>query len=131
MKRLRGLKVWFLVSGSIGIIVALVLAIVASSHSLNPKLLLTLWPSSIVGLSDPTTVAANIVIGVYEFGGNFLLYGIIGTGLGFAIRLGSRVRWRALWTRMSSFLSRRTAGPGNPGRSLRKRTARRLRNTPT
>jgi hypothetical protein len=55
MKRLRGLKVWFLVSGSIGIIVALVLAIVASSHSLNPKLLLTLWPSSIVGLSDPTT----------------------------------------------------------------------------
>src|SRR5262245_20240298 len=75
--RLRGLRAWFLVSGCIGIIVALVLAGIASNYSLNPALLLTLWPSSIVGLSDPTTLAAKILVVVYEFGGNFLLYGVI------------------------------------------------------
>jgi hypothetical protein len=90
--KLRGLKAWFLVSGCVGIIVALVLALVASNRSLSPALLLTLWPASIVGLSDPTTLTAKILIGVYEFGGNFLLYGIIGTGLGFAVRLGNRAR---------------------------------------
>jgi len=53
-------------------------------------LLLTFWPSSIVGLADPDTISAKILIGVFEFGGNFLLYGFIGTGLGFAFRLGHR-----------------------------------------
>jgi hypothetical protein len=88
--RLRGLKAWFLVSGCIGIVVALVLALLASTRSLNPGLLLTLWPASIVGLSDPSTLTAKILIGVYEFGGNFLLYGVIGTGLGLVFRLGNR-----------------------------------------
>ena len=90
--KLRCLKAWFLVSGCIGIIVALVLALVASNRSLSPGLLLTLWPASIVGLSDPSTLTAKILIGVYEFGGNFLLYGVIGTGLGLAFRLANRAR---------------------------------------
>ena len=90
--RLRGLVGWFLVSGCIGIIVALILAEIASYRSLSPKLLLTLWPASIVGLADPSTLPGKILIGSYELVGNFLLYGIIGTGIGFAIRLGSRVR---------------------------------------
>jgi hypothetical protein len=84
--RLRGLKAWFLFSGCIGIIVALVLAGIGSYHSLSPKLLLTLWPASIVGLADPTTLLGKILIGGYELVGNFLLYGIVGTGLGFALR---------------------------------------------
>ena len=88
--RLRGLKAWFLVSGCIGIIVALVLAAIASNRSLNPMLLLTLWPPSIVGIADPTTLSDKILIGTFEFGGNFLLYGIIGTALGIIFRLGSR-----------------------------------------
>ena len=80
--RLRGLKAWFLVSGCIGIIIALVLAAVASNRALNPMLLLTLWPSSIVGLADPTTLPDKILIGAFEFGGNFLLYGVVEQGLG-------------------------------------------------
>jgi len=88
----RGLKAWFLVSGCIGIIVALVLTAIASNRALNPMLLLTLWPPSIVGLSDPTTLSAKILIGAFEFGGNFLLYGVAGTVLGFALRLGNRPR---------------------------------------
>jgi hypothetical protein len=88
--KLRGFKAWFLVSGSVGIIVALVLALVASNRSLSPGLLLTVWPASIVGLSDPSTLTAKILIGVYEFGGNFLLYGVVGTVLGVVFRLGNR-----------------------------------------
>jgi hypothetical protein len=80
---------WFLVGGCIGIIVALVLAGIASNYSLNPALLLTLWPSSIAGLSDPTTLTAKILVAVYEFGGNFLLYGVIGTVLGLVVQLGN------------------------------------------
>jgi hypothetical protein len=83
---------WFLVSGSIGIMIALLLAAIASNRSLNPALILTLWPSSIVGLADPTTLSAKIIIGVYEFGGNFLLYGVIGTAAGLAFRLGNSSR---------------------------------------
>jgi hypothetical protein len=88
----RGLQAWFLVSGCVGVIVALLLATIASYHSLNSKLLLTLWPASIVGLADPWTIPGKILIGVYEFGGNFLLYGVIGTVLGFAFRLANRAR---------------------------------------
>jgi hypothetical protein len=77
----RDLKTWFLISGSIGIIVALVLALVASHRSLNPKLLLMLWPSSIVGLADPATPSAKMLIGAYEFGGNFFCTGSSESGL--------------------------------------------------
>jgi hypothetical protein len=90
--RLRGLKAWFLISGCIGVIVALVLALIPANYSLSPKLLLTLWPASIVGLADPSTISGKILIGLYEFGGNFLLYGVIGTGLGLVFRLANRAR---------------------------------------
>jgi hypothetical protein len=90
--RLRDLKAWFLVSGCIGIMVALVLAEMGSNRSLNPMLVLTLWPPSIVGVADPTTVSTKILIGAFEFGGNFLIYGLIGTGLGLALRLANRAK---------------------------------------
>lgn len=88
--RLAGLKGWFLISGCVGVLVAIALGTMASHRALNPKLLLTLWPSSIIGLADPSTLSDKILIGLIELGGNFLLYGIIGSGLGFAIRSGSR-----------------------------------------
>jgi hypothetical protein len=90
--RLRGLKAWFLISGCVGVLVALVLGGIASYRALNPKLLLTLWPPSIIGLADPSKLSDKILFGVIELGGNFLLYGIVGTGLGFGVRLGNRVR---------------------------------------
>ena len=90
MENMRGLRGWFLISGCVGVIVALVLAAIASNRSLNPTILLTLWPASIVSLSDPTTVSAKIIVAVFEFGGNFLLYGVVGTGLGVAFRLVNR-----------------------------------------
>jgi len=90
--RLAGLKGWFLISGCVGLLVAVALGMIASHRSLSPKLLLTLWPPSIIGIADPSTLSDKILFAVIEFGGNFLLYGIVGTGLGFAVRLGSRVR---------------------------------------
>lgn len=80
-------KRWFLISGSVGIVVALVLMRVASRGVLSPGLLLALWPSSIVGLADPTTLSDKILVAVVEFGGNFLWYGLVGTVIGFAVRL--------------------------------------------
>ena len=88
---LRDLRRWFVISGCIGIVVALVLAAVTYKRPLSPMLLLALRPPSIVGIADPTTLSDQIVIGVYEFGGNFLLYGIVGTALGCVFRL---VSWR-------------------------------------
>jgi hypothetical protein len=60
---------------------------VSSNHVLSLGLLLTLWPSSIVGLADPTTLSDKILIAVVEFSGNFLWYGFVGTVIGFAVRL--------------------------------------------
>jgi hypothetical protein len=90
--RLTGLKGWFLVSGCVGVLVALVLGGIASYRALNPRLLLTLWPFSIIGLADPSKLSDKILFGVIELGGNFLLYAVVGTALGFAVRLGSRLR---------------------------------------
>jgi hypothetical protein len=90
--RLAGLKGWFLISGCIGVLVAVALGMIASHRSLNPKLLLTLWPPSIIGIADPSTLSDKILFAVIEFGGNFLLYGIVGTGLGLAVRRANRVR---------------------------------------
>ena len=92
--RFAGLKCWFLISGCVGVLVALALGAIASQRVLNPRLLLTLWPASIIGLADPSKLSDKILFAVVELGGNFLLYGIVGIGLGFAIRFGfgSRVR---------------------------------------
>ena len=93
--KLRGLKAWFLISGCIGIIVAVVLALVASGRSLNPMLILTIWPSSIAGIADPTTFSDKLLVGTYEFAGQFLLYGVIGTVLGVAFQLATHVTTRS------------------------------------
>ena len=68
---------WFLVSGCIGIVISLALTGIGSYHVLNPRLLMTLWPTSIVGIGDPATVSENMLTGAVEFGGNFLLYGVL------------------------------------------------------
>ena len=46
--------------------------------------------ASIVGIAGPTTLSDKILIGAFEFGGNFLLYGVVGTALGVAFRLANR-----------------------------------------
>jgi hypothetical protein len=78
----RGLGRWFLVSGTLGVVVALALMAIGASHIVSPTVLLVLWPSSIAGLADPSTLWDRILVGLFEFGGNFILYGTIGTLIG-------------------------------------------------
>jgi hypothetical protein len=72
---------WFLVAGSIGIAVAVVLTIWSSHGVVKPMVLLTLWPTSIVGMANTgpfqLTVSQLLILAVM-YGGNFLLYGIVG-----------------------------------------------------
>jgi hypothetical protein len=54
----------------------------AASHLVRPTVLLVLWPSSIAGIADPSTVWDKIIVATFEFGGNFILYGAVGTLIG-------------------------------------------------
>ena len=89
VKRLRP---WFLAFGCLGVLVAFVLALIPTRHIIPPRVLLVLWPPSIVGIADPSTTGDKIVVAAFEFGGNFILYGAVGTlaGLGCRPRSASR-----------------------------------------
>jgi hypothetical protein len=81
----RRLRRWFVVSGCIGLLVAFTL--VALPHRLiKSTVLLVLWPPSIAGLADPSTTWSQIIFAVFEFGGNFVLYGAVGTLVGLVFR---------------------------------------------
>jgi hypothetical protein len=82
----RRLRLRFLYSGCVGVLVALVLTAIGTSRIVSPAVLLVLWPPSIAGITDPTTISDKIVVGVFEFGGNFILYGVIGTLIGLCFR---------------------------------------------
>jgi hypothetical protein len=72
---------WFLHAGCMGLVAALIIAIVRPT---NPAITLILWPTSIVGLADPTGLLDKLVSGLVMFGGNFLLYGVFGAVAGAA-----------------------------------------------
>jgi hypothetical protein len=80
MKNRRSLGRWFLGSGCIGVIVALVLVAttIRTHHMFSVTVFLVLWPFSIAGIVDPTTWSDKIIVGTLEFGGNFILYRVIG-----------------------------------------------------
>jgi hypothetical protein len=61
----------------------------AADHLLKPTVLLILWPSSIAGIADPSTLSDKIIVAMFEFGGNFILYGLIGTLIGLSFRRSS------------------------------------------
>jgi hypothetical protein len=79
----KRLVLWFVISGGVGVLIAVALAVLASYRDVNPYILLLLWPpSSVVGLVDPSSPSDKIIVGVVEFGGNFIIYGVIGLFLG-------------------------------------------------
>jgi hypothetical protein len=83
---------WFLVSGSIGLFVALILSAVPV---VSPVVLLVLWPSSIAGLVDPSRLWDQVIVAAVQFGGNFIIYGLIGAFIGLRLH----VRGTRLWMR--------------------------------
>jgi hypothetical protein len=71
-------KRWFLLTGCIGVVVAVVLTLLLSHDLIPAGIAIALWPTSILGLVDPTNLRDQIITGVFTFGGNFLLYGLLG-----------------------------------------------------
>ena len=71
----------FLMAGAIGVSIAVVLTIWSSHGNVKPIVLLALWPTSIVGMANTgpflLTVPGLLILAVM-YGGNFLLYGILG-----------------------------------------------------
>lgn len=72
---------WFIIAGAIGVAVAVVLTIWSSHGVVRPAVLLTLWPTSIVGMANTgpfrLTLVELLILAVM-YGGNFLLYGVVG-----------------------------------------------------
>ena len=79
----KRLVLWFVFSGVLGILVAVALAFVARHGNVNPYILLLLWPPSFAG--DPSLFSDSITVGIIEFGGNFIIYGIIGLFVGMVV----------------------------------------------
>lgn len=82
----RRLRRWFLVSGCFGVLVAMTLMVISTRYVISPKVLLVLWPPSLAGFANPSTLPGIILVALVEFGGNFILYGAMGTLVGLCFR---------------------------------------------
>jgi hypothetical protein len=69
----KRLVLWFVISGVVGILIAVALAVLSRYRDVNPYVLLLLWPPSSLGLTDPSSLSDKIIGGVVEFGGNFII----------------------------------------------------------
>ena len=78
----KRLVLWFVISGVVGILIAVALAVLTNYRDVNPYILLLLWPPSSVGLVGTSSPSDKIIVGVVEFGGNFIIYGVIGLFVG-------------------------------------------------
>jgi hypothetical protein len=81
-KTAKRLVLWFVLSGVIGILIAVALSVLARHGNVNPYILLLLWPPSSLGLEDASSLSDKIIVAVIEFGGNFAIYGVIGLFVG-------------------------------------------------
>jgi hypothetical protein len=69
---------WFLIAGCIGIVLAVILSVLLSHDLVPAGLVIALWPTSILGLVDPSNLRDQVITGFFTYGGNFLLYGFLG-----------------------------------------------------
>jgi hypothetical protein len=76
------LKRWFLAAGAFGVLEAVLLAIAIRYDYVSSNLLVALWPAAMVQLSDPKTVGSKIAVVLIAYGSNFLIYGLVGVGIG-------------------------------------------------
>jgi hypothetical protein len=77
---------WFLISGGVGVLVELV---VLAFEALNvaPWFFLLLWPSTIFGFVNPAEWWEKFLLDAIVFGGNFVLYGAVGSSLALCVHL--------------------------------------------
>ena len=80
---------WFFVAGGVGLVIAVLLAIAMGHDRASTAVVLALWPTAMLQLIDPQTIGSKIATALFVYGGNFLIYGLLGVGVGFLI---SRLR---------------------------------------
>jgi len=73
------IKTFTLLCGFVGLVVAIVLTVISSSE-LSTSALLILWPTSTFGFgfNGTSTSLLGLILAVIEYGGNFVLYGLVG-----------------------------------------------------
>jgi hypothetical protein len=81
---MRRIGLWFLVSGSVGLAIALILTALISWYSPPSLMTLVLWPTSVAGMADPGPLLDKLLVAAFEFGGQFFLYGLLGMLVGVA-----------------------------------------------
>jgi hypothetical protein len=69
---------WLLISGGVGVLVAILLGIFTPK---NPLLLIVLVPFSFLALAEPTSSSHEITLTLIVLGTNFILYGALGVFL--------------------------------------------------
>jgi hypothetical protein len=72
---------WFWIAGCVGVLVAIVLYILGAfsyTRLFVVHIAPFLCPEMILGLSEPTTPAAIVLLLAFVFGTNFILYGLFG-----------------------------------------------------
>lgn len=79
---------WFLIAGCFGVVLAVILSLLLSYDLVPAGFVIALWPTSILGLVDPSSLVDKAITGIFTYGGNFLLYGFLGL---FIRYLGSRM----------------------------------------
>ena len=84
-----------MISGAVGVVVALVVTLLMERDAISGDLAVALWPSGMVGLIDPVTWLSKLLTGVMMYGGQFLIYGALGLVLGGAVHMARvLVLWR-------------------------------------
>jgi hypothetical protein len=81
--RVKGFAKWFFVSGCIGVLMAVVLYLMgtfAFSRAFAVRIATVLCPQMVLGLGlgDPPTTGALLLLLTWVLGTNFVLYGLIG-----------------------------------------------------
>jgi hypothetical protein len=82
---------WFIIAGCIGVIIAGGLTL-ARDH-ISPHMLTMLWPTSLIGMvftESPKLTAASIILISIMYGGNFLLYGVVGAAARYLLKSRSK-----------------------------------------
>ena len=72
----------FLISGFIGMAVALLLYLLGNisyTRAFTVRVATVLSPEMFLGLAEPTSLEAIVLLVVFVFGTNFVLYGVVGT----------------------------------------------------
>ena len=80
---------WFLIAGGFGLVIAILLAVAMGYDRAPTAVVSALWPTAMLQLIDPQTIGSKIATALFVYGGNFLIYGLLGVGIGFLI---SRLR---------------------------------------